>query len=230
MARADARKVEAVAIREVGLAEAEVLKAKGTVSAQNMEIQAQAEAEGTKDKELAVAAGIEARGAAEAKAIHQKAEAMKLLHQSGQQHEEFRLRLAKERDIELAAIQVQKDVASSNALVVSEALKNARIDIVGGGNDFFEKVVKAVGAGKSVDRLVQSSATLTEVKSTFLNGDPEHFAQVRQWVSDFGIKTEDLKNLTLSALLAKLITSADDAGVQSLMKSAPTLAQDGPAR
>jgi len=227
MAKADARKVEAVAIREVGLAEAEVIKAKGTVVAQNLEVQAQAEAEGTKDKELAAAAGIEARGAAEAKAIHQKAEAMKLLHQSGQQHEEFRLRLAKERDIELAAIEVQKEVASSNALVVSEALKNARIEIVGGENDFFEKVVRAVGTGKSVDRLVQSSATLAEVKSTFFKGDPEHFkAQVRQWVNDFGIKTEDLKNLTLSALLARLIASADDAGVQSLMKSALDAVRD----
>ncbi|MBN8246344.1 MAG: flotillin family protein [Verrucomicrobia bacterium] len=221
MAKASARKSEAAAIKEVGLAEAEVIKAKGTVVAENTETQAQAEAEGTKDKELAVATGIEARGTAEAKSIHLKADAMKLLHAAGQEHEEFKLRLQKERDVELAAIQVQREVAQANAAVVSEALKNARIDIVGGENDFFEKIVRSIGAGKSVDRLVQNSATLTDVKETFFTGDPEQFkARIRQWVADFGIPSEDLKNLTLSALLAKLIASTDDAGVKETLRMA----------
>lgn len=227
VAKASARKSEAAAIKEVGLAEAEVSKAKGVVLAENTQTQAEAEAEGSRERELALATGIEARGAAEAKSIHQKAEAMKLLHQAGQQHEEFRLRLAKERDVELAAIQIQKDIAQANAGIVGEALKSAKIDIVGGENDFFEKIVRAVGHGKSVDRLVSYSATLTDIKATFFNGDPEHFkTQVRQWVSDFGIKTEDLKNLTLAALLGRLIASTGDTQVQSLMKSALALAKD----
>ena len=227
IAKASARKADAAATREVGMAEAEVIKAKGAVQASNTQTQAEAEAEGTKEKELAIATGIEARGTAEAKSIHQKAEAMKLLHQAGQQHEEFKLRLHKERDVELAAIHVQRDVAQANAQVVSEALKTARIDIVGGENDFFEKVVRSIGTGKSVDRMVQNSATLTDIKSTFFNGDPERFkSQLRQWVGDFGIRTEDLKNLTVSALLAKLIASTADSSVQSVMKSALALARD----
>lgn len=227
IAKAEARKTEAIAIKEVGLAEAEVIKAKGLVVAENTETQAAAEAEGTKDKELAAATGIEARGTAEAKSIQQKAEAMKLLHEAGRDHEEFKLRLQKERDVELAAINIQRDVAQANAAVVSEALKNAKIDIVGGENDFFEKVVRSIGTGKSVDRMVQNSATLTDIKETFFNGDPEHFkTQLRQWVSDFGIKTEDLKNLTLAALLGKLIASTDDAGVKSTIKSALALVKD----
>ena len=227
IAKANARKADASAIREVGLAEAEVTKAKGTVQAENTETQAEAEAAGTKEKELAVATGIEARGTAEAKSIHQKAEAMKLLHQAGQQHEEFKLRLHKERDVELAAIHVQRDVAQANAQVVSEALKTAKIDIVGGENDFFEKVVRSIGTGKSVDRMVQNSATLSDIKSTFFNGEPEHFkTQLRQWVGDFGIRTEDLKNLTVSALLAKLIASTDDAGVKTTIKSVLALVKD----
>ena len=91
-------------------------------------------------------------------------------------------------------------VTLSHAQVVSEALKTAKIDIVGGENDFFEKIVRSIGTGKSVDRLVQSSGTLTDIKDTFFNGDPEHFkTQLRKWVADFGIQSEDLKNLTLSA-------------------------------
>jgi flotillin len=221
VARAEARKSEAVAIREVGLAEAEVSKAKGTVQAENTQTQAAAEAEGSRVKELAAATGIEARGSAEAKAIQQKAEAMKLLHEAGREHEEFKLRLQKDRDVELAAIHVQRDVAQANAGVVSEALRHAKIDIVGGENDFFEKVVRSIGTGKSVDRMVQNSATLTDIKETFFNGDPERFkTQLRKWVSDFGIGTADLKNLTLSALLVRLAASAGEPALKQTIGEA----------
>jgi flotillin len=221
IAKAAALKVEVEAIKAQGMAEAEVSKAKGDVVAEVTQSQAEAEAEGTKDRELAIATGIEARGAAEAKAIHLKAEAMKLLHAAGQQHEEFRLRLAKERDVELASIQVQKDVAVAHSEIVAEALKSAKIDIVGGENDFFEKIVRAVGTGKSVDRLLANSSALTDVKNTFFTGDPEHFkTQLAQWVKDFGIRTEDVKNLTLSALLMRMAASADDDGLKGMIRSA----------
>jgi flotillin len=223
-AKATARKSEASAIREVGLAEAEVTKAKGDVHATVTHTQGEAEAEATKEKELAAATGIEARGLAEAKAIEEKAKAMKTLHAASQQHEEFRLRLAKERDVELAQIHVQKDIAQAHSSLVGEALRHAKIDIVGGENDFFEKIVRSVGNGKAVDRLVNNSAALTDVKNTFFNGDPEHFkTQVRQWVHDFGMKTEDIKNLTVAGLMAKLISSTGDGTVQA--KIAGALAQ-----
>ena len=164
---------------------------------------------------------------AEAKGIEQKANAMKLLHAASQQHEEFRLKLAKERDVELAAIHVQKDIAQANASVVSEALKNSKIDIVGGENDFFEKIVRAVGNGKSVDRMVNNSETLSDIKNTFFNGDPDFFrSQLAQWVKDFGIKTEDLKNLTVAALLGKMIASSQDSSLQSILKSAHAMAKE----
>jgi hypothetical protein len=200
----------------MGMAEADVTKAKGTVNAANTETQADAEA-----------AGVQARGLAEAKSIEEKAKAMKLLHEAGQQHEEFRLRLNKERDVELAAINVQRDVAQANAAVVSEALKTAKIDIVGGENDFFEKIVRAVGNGKSVDRMVNNSETLSDIKNTFFNGDPDFFkSQLAQWVKDFGIKTEDLKNLTIAALLGKMIASSKDSSLQSVLKSAHAMAKE----
>ena len=220
-AKATARIADASATKQVGLAEAEVTKAKGTVDASNTQTQAEAEAKGTKEKEIAAATGIEARGAAEAKAIHQKAEAMKLFHEAGKEHEEFKLRLSKERDVELAAIHVQKDIAQANSTIVGEALKHAHIDIVGGENDFFEKIVRAVGNGKSVDRMMQNSATLTDIKDTFFNGAPEFFkGQFRKWIADFGISSEDVKNLTVAALLGKLIASTDDNTLQGVMKTA----------
>jgi len=226
-AKAGARRTEAAALREIGLAEAEVIKAKGDVQAQVTQSQAEAEAEGTKDRELAVATGIEARGIAEAKAIEEKAKSMKVLHEAGQQHEEFRLRLAKERDVEMAALNVQRDIAQAHSHVVGEALKSARIDIVGGENDFFEKVVRAVGTGKAVDRVVQNSQTLSDIKETFFNGDPARFkTQLRQWIGDFGIKTEDLKNLTVATLLTRLMAKTDDGALKTMMNAALGLARE----
>lgn len=226
-AKATARKADAEATKFAGLAEAEVTKAKGDVNAEVTESQAEAEAEGTKQRELANAAGIEAKGLAEAKSIEEKAKAMKLLHEAGQQHEEFRLQLAKERDVELATINVRRDIARAHSEVVGEALKHAKIDIVGGENDFFEKIVRAVGTGKAVDRTVHNSETLTDIKNTFFNGDPDFFrTQLKQWVKDFGISTEDLKNLTVSALLGKMIASSKDSSLKSVLKSAHAMARE----
>lgn len=226
-AKAAAKKTDATAIREVGLAEAEVAKVKGEAHSHVTELQLDAEAEGSKEKELAMAAGIEARGLAEAKSIEEKAKAMKLLQAASQQHEEFRLRIAKERDVELAAIHVQKDVAQAHSTIVGEALKHAKIDLVGGENNFFEKIVNAVGNGKAVDRMVDNSQTLSDIKNTFFNGDPEHFkGQMRQWIANFGVKTEDIKNLTVAAAIGQLIAATDDKGVKALMKAALARAQD----
>ncbi len=223
-AKASAHKDEAEATKFAGLAEAEVMPAKGNAEAAITESQAQADAEGIKDKELAVAAGIEARGLAEAKSIEEKAKAMKMLHEAGQHHEEFRLRLAKERDIDLASLEVQKSIAASNAALVGEALKSAKIDIVGGENDFFEKVVRAVGSGKAVDRFMDNSHTLTEAKNSLFGGDPEKFkSRFRTWVKDFGVTSEDLKNLSLAALLARMAASAKEPAVLEWIESAKSL-------
>jgi hypothetical protein len=151
---------------------------------------------------------------------------MKLLHDSGQQHEEFRLRLAKDRDVELASINVQKEIAQAHSSLVGEALRSAKIDIVGGENDFFEKVVRAVGNGKAVDRLVGNSGTLTDIKNTFFNGDGDYFkAQLKQWIDDFGISTEDVKNLTIAALLGRMIAGTKDASLKGVMESSLAMLQ-----
>jgi uncharacterized membrane protein YqiK len=203
-----------------GLAEAKVIVAKANARL--------SEAAAVRENEAAVASGIEAKGHAEAKSIEEKAKAMKLLHEAGQQHEEFRLRLNKDRDVELAAIHVERDIASAHSELVGEALKHARIDIVGGENDFFEKIVRSVGRGKSVDRMMANSSTLTDLKNTFFDGgSPEHFkARLSQWVADFGIRSEDIKNLTIAALIARMIAGTKDNALQNLLRGAMDTARD----
>ncbi|MDP0500089.1 MAG: flotillin family protein [Verrucomicrobiota bacterium JB022] len=147
----------------------------------------------------------ELRYLADATGIKEKAEAMKIFDGVGREHEEFKLRLQKDKEIELASIEVNERIAEHQAAVLAEALKNTRVDIVGGSTDFYDRIVGAVTRGKSVDRTINSSEHLLDVKETFFDGGPEQFrANVTQWVNKLGLRTEDVRNLTLSALLAKL--------------------------
>jgi hypothetical protein len=134
---------------------------------------------------------------------------MKLFEEAGQGHEEFKLKLQKDLDVELAEIDVQRQIAEQQARVVGEALRSAKIDIVGGEAEFFDRITKAITTGKAVDRAVRNSNVLEDVKETFFNGDPEYFkSQMAAWLTDFGVKSEDLKNLSVSALLARLVSKA----------------------
>ena len=180
-----------------------------------------AEGLGKVEVKLADASALKEQGAAqaevdalkfeaEAKGIEQKAAAMKLFEEAGQEHEEFKLELDKEKAVELAQIDVQRQIAEQQAVVIGEALKQAKIDIVGGESQFFDQITSAVTKGKMADRIVDNSKVLTDVKETFFNGDPDYFkAKIREWSSQFGISSENLKNLTVSTLLGRMIPMAE---------------------
>jgi flotillin len=52
---------------------------------------------------------------------------------------------------------------------------------------------------------------LTDISNTLFTGDPEAFTnQIKTFAGRFGITSEDLKNLTVSALLARMTSMADD--------------------
>ncbi len=201
-----------------GLGEAQVITAKagaiekqGTAEAKVTELKMTAEATGTEQQLAAEAAGAEKKFAAEAKGITEKAEAMKLFDGVGREHEEFKLRLNKDLEVELAQINIQKDIAAEQAKVLGEALKSSNIDIVGGDQVFFDKIVNSITAGKQVDRLIGASDNLVDVKETFFNGDGEYFQdQVKAFVDKFGLSSDDLKNLSISAALGQLMAAAED--------------------
>ncbi len=161
---------------------------------------------------------LRAKGTADAGAIREKADAMKLFEEAGQDHEEFKLELDKAKVVELAQIDVQRQIAEQQAIVIGEALKHSKIDIVGGEVEFFDRITRAITTGKVVDRTIGNSEVLGDVKDTFFNGDPEYFkAQAKNWIEDFGVETEDLKNLSVSALLGKLVGSANGEKRQRLI-------------
>lgn len=219
---AEATAAEAAA---TGLGEAKVMQAKadaiekqGVVDALILQRKAEAEALGLQAKAKAVeeqgsaeARVMELKFTADAQGISQKAEAMKLLDGVGREHEEFKLQLEKEKEIEIAEIESRVKVASEQARLVSDGLKAAKIDIVGGENDFFEKIVNSISYGKSVDRMVGNSEVLTDIKATFFNGDAGHFEdKLKELVSRFNVSSSDIKNVSIAALLTRLIAKADD--------------------
>lgn len=211
----------------VGLAEAQVITAKadatekhGTAEANVLQKKAVAEAKGQEAK----ASAIEKQGTAEAnvmqlkfsseaKGIEEKANAMKLFDGVGREHEEFKLRLNKDKDIEIAAIEAQRHIAEAQSNLVGEALKSARIDIVGGETQFFDKIVESVKGGKAVDRFVHNSEVLTDIKNTFFNGNPEYFRdKLQELIGQFDLSSSDIKDLSIAALITKMMgmSSSDE--------------------
>lgn len=218
---AEARKIiaEAQAKEEaaIGLSEAEVMIAKaeaeeilGTKMAAVIEIKAEA----MRKEGLAQAEVVREKAIAEAKGIEEKAEAMKKLDGVGKEHEEFKLQLQKEKEVELAHINIQKDIASAQASVLSEALKTAKIDIVGGETMFFENIVRQVSNSKGFDHLINNSQHALDIKESLMGADGKGdlAEKIRGLADKYGISSNDIKNLTVSAALIKLQQAAGGQG------------------
>lgn len=216
LAEAEEQSSTKVATAKKSLAEALTAEAAATGLGEVQVMQAKATA--IREQGIAEAEVMQSKASAEAEGITKKAEAMKLYDSVGKEHEEFKLRLNKDKEIELASIRTQADIASSQASVVGEALKHSNIEIIGGEMQFFDRISGSVTAGKAIDKMVSHSAVLTDVKETFFNSDPEYFhTQLRGFVDRFGLTTEDLKNLSVSAALTRMADIADDNKTKGLL-------------
>jgi uncharacterized membrane protein YqiK len=232
--------------RKLGQAAADVEKQKGLAHAEVTEAQALANAKGIEAEATAQAHGIEAKAAAEgqygemeatvlhqkmsaeAKGIEEKAEAMLKLDGVGKEHEEFKLQLDKEKAIELAQIDIQTDIAKAQAEVLGEALRSAKIDIVGGEAQFFDRITNAITSGKTVDRFIDNSATATEVRNQLLDkSDGSNLLEkIGKVIGDSNVSSEDLKNLSISALIFKLTKATEDPGRKGLLEHLLTMAKN----
>lgn len=176
----------------------------------------EAKAAATEKQGMAEANVLKQKYLSEAEGITEKATAMKELDGVGKEHEEFKLRLDKDKQIEIAAISAQKDIAGEQAVVMSEALKAAKIDIVGGDGEFFDQISSAVKGGKAIDRFVYNSKVATDVKNTFFQGDPDHFKKsLASVVEQFNLSSGEIKDLSVAALIAQLMSSGGSEGLQS---------------
>jgi hypothetical protein len=217
---------QAQVVRERLLAEAAGEQEKGLARARIQEAQAgatqksgEAEASAIREKQLAEAAGIQEKLLAEARGLAEKAASMKLMDGVGREHEEFRLKLNKERDVELETIRVRKDIAHAQAEVLAKAFANAKFQIVGGDGQFFERFVKAVSFGNAVDGAMEHGESLKKALGGYLNGEKDLPADLKEILSKPGL-SGDAQNLAVAALLHKMASSpvaATGAGLKALV-------------
>ncbi len=217
--QSEAKKVLAAGIVEEraaeGLAEVKVREA----NAHATEVTGKAEASASTERHRADAFGIEASGDAEAKSmrakysaeaegVSAKAEAMKKLDEVGREHEEFKLRLAKAERVEIAQIDVQRKIAEYQSQVMGEAMKTAKIELIGGGQEFLDTFFKSIALGKAVDGFVNHSEVIQGLSD---GGDGKALVeQLKGLIGKEGLSAESIKDLSIAALLTRLAAGGKD--------------------
>jgi uncharacterized membrane protein YqiK len=157
----DAKKVLAEGIQAedaaTGLAEADVIRAKGT-----------ADASAKTEVGMATASITKAQFQAEAEGLSDKFAAMANMTGETREHEEFRMSLETAFKEALASIDAGKEIAKENAEILAIALQKAHIDIVGGEAQFFDNFAKSLSIGKAVDGLAEKSEVVQTLLAKFL--------------------------------------------------------------
>ncbi|MFF1272162.1 flotillin family protein [Streptomyces marokkonensis] len=194
---------EGLAAVQVRDKEAEVIEKSGRAEAGAAEARMRAEAEGARAKALADAEAISGRLRAEAAGLTEKAAAMAALDEASRGHEEYRLRLEAEKDVRLAGLDVQRQVAEAQATVLATGLENADISIVGGESVFFDRLMSSIALGKSVDGFVRNSETAQALAGPWLDGSASFTDDLSRILGS--VSTADVQNLTVSALLMRLM-------------------------
>jgi uncharacterized membrane protein YqiK len=193
---AEGRRAEAAA---AGLAEAEVKERMADAIAKTRHAEAVAE----REIALAQADGLREKLKAEAEGLTEKAGAMARLDEASREHEEYRLRLEAEKEIRVAGIDVQRQIAEAQATLIATGLENANIDIVGGDSVFFDRLIGSIAAGRSVDAFVNRSETVQTMAGPWLDKEASTFTGDLTAVAA-GLGAGGLRDLTLAGLLTKL--------------------------
>ncbi len=219
-AEAAAEGLAAVQVRDK---EAEVIEKAGRAEAVATEARLRAEAEGAQAKARAEAMAIGEKLKAEAAGLTEKAAAMAALDDASRGHEEYRLRLQAEKEIRLAGLDAQRQVAEAQATVLATGLESADINIVGGESVFFDRLMSSISLGKSVDGFVEHSQTAQALAKPWLEGTSSFTEDLSRVLGS--VSTADVQNLTVSALLMKLMKSngALTGPVQQLLDQAGEL-------
>lgn len=233
LARVKVQEAGADALQKHGLAEAQVTREKLLAEAAGAQEKGLAEArvreagaQALEKVNLAEAAGVREKLLAEAAGLSEKAVAMKALDDAGRGHEEFRLRLDKDKEVELRSIDARRGIAEAQARILREAFHQAKINIVGGDGQFFDRFVSAVTMGQSLDGAITSSDSLQVLLKDYLDGRASLPGDLKEVLTRPAVDAESLSKLSLSALLARLATGGDGAtrdAVQQLLARAREL-------
>ena len=180
LAKARVKEADAVATEKLGLVEARVTLEKMSSVAAGEEKHGlakarvkNADADAVAKLGTADASALREKLVAEAAGIAEKAVSMKALDEASREHEEFRLRLDKEKIIELETIHAKRDMAAASAQILANAFTNAKFNIVGGDGAFFDRFVKAVSVGQAIDGVMDSSDNVKSLVQSAMRPDDE---------------------------------------------------------
>ena len=162
LAEARVQEAKADALEKEGLAEAKVISAKG-----------QAQAKAQKEVGMAGADVTREQFKAEADGLVDKFSAMGSMSEQAREHEEFRMSLETAFKEAIASLEAGKDIARENAEVLATALKEAKIDIVGGEEHFFDTFAKSLSLGKAIDGVSTKSQVVAELLEKVLDKSGE---------------------------------------------------------
>ncbi len=204
LAEVEVQEAAAVANEKLGLADVKVEEARATAIRQVGE----AEALKLREAGLAEAAVIEAKLRGEASGLAEKAQAMKELEGVGREHEEFIRQLDADTQVRLAEVDASIGVATAQAEALKAGLEAADIDIVGGSDMFVDSLIGAIGNGKRLDGLVESSNVATGVLGPYQNGDKDLVATLAEAIA--GLGSDGIRDLTVADLLRRIGHSAED--------------------
>lgn len=122
----------------------------------------------------------------------------------------------------LKQIEAQQAIAKEQAEVLGIALKNAKIDIVGGQGDYFDSFVKALSVGKGIDAAVNKSDTLKIAFKEQLAGERDVVEDLSQLLGAAGQSAGALQNLSVSALVGKVMSEGTESQKQALQNLVQT--------
>ncbi|TMP24626.1 hypothetical protein CWB99_21680 [Pseudoalteromonas rubra] len=228
---AEAMQVEAAAS---GLAEADVIKAKaqanalqGETDAKVLQQKMEAEAHGKRDIGLAdaevqtamadamekqgeaEAINLERRMSAEAKGLEEKLQALNAMDKDARDYEGFTLQLNQQKELTLAQLEANKEIAAHQAQVLAKALSDADINFMGGDGQFFNQFMNAITLGKSIDGLVNESQTMQTVFKDHLNGERNLMDDLKGVLAGANASSETLKNINMSKFFQQLSNTSD---------------------
>ena len=193
---------EATGKREIGFADAEVQSA----MAESLEKQGEAEA-----------ASLERRMSAEAKGLEEKLHALNAMDQEARDYESFTLQLTQQKELSLAQMATNKDIAEYQSHVLAKALGDADINIMGGDGQFLKQFMSSISLGKSIDGLVGESDTVQKVFKDHLSGERNLVEDLKGLLAGANGSAETLKNINMSKLLSQFANNTSDAEKSQLL-------------
>lgn len=154
---------------------------------------------------------------AEAKGLMEKTAALRSLEGTAREHEEFRLQIDKRTEVALAQIAANRAIAKEQAEVLSHALSNAKINLVGGDGRFLETFFKAVSLGQAADVVMDQSQAGRLLFGDYVEGRASLREDVKELVETGAANSEALKNVSLAAFISQLAAKLDGSDRERLV-------------